>query len=263
VSRDGGADAVVIRTPEGISFALPLAGPAARWLAWQIDVACVAAAGSLLATILRGLLAFSPDVAEALALVLYFGLSILYGLVLEWVWRGQTLGKRMLGLRVMDEEGRRLQPQQIIVRNLLRVLDGLPLIGGAAMLCSRHWQRLGDLAACTIVVRTRRAFAPDIETLQSGKYNSLRGRPRLEARLRQRIAPAEAALAVRAVLRREEIEPPARIAIFARLAARFRALGEIEPDLFEAIPDEQLVRDVLEIVLTRRATAAAPPAPAA
>lgn len=198
------------------------------------------------------MLAFSPDVAEALGLVLYFGLSILYGLVLEWAWRGQTLGKRMLGLRVMDEEGRRLQPQQIIVRNLLRILDGLPLVGGAAMFASRHWQRLGDLAACTIVVRTPRPFAPDIETLRSDKYNSLRGRPRLEARLRQRIAPAEAALAVRALLRREEIEPGARVAIFARLAARFRALGEIEPELFESIPDEQLVRDVLEVVLARR-----------
>jgi uncharacterized RDD family membrane protein YckC len=253
-------DAVVIRTPEGISFALPLAGPAARFLAWQIDVACITAAGSVLATVLRSLLAFDPDLAEALALLFYFGLSILYGLVLEWVWRGQTLGKRLLGLRVMDEEGRRLQPQQIVLRNLLRLVDALPLFAGAAMLATRHWQRLGDLAGSTIVVRTPRPFAPDIESLRSDKYNSLRGRPRLEARLRQRIGPAEAALAVRTLLRRDAIEPPARALLFARLAARFRAAGEIEPEIAESMPDEQLVRNVLEVVLTRKASAAGPPA---
>lgn len=259
-------DAVVIRTPEGISFALPLAGPAARFLAWGVDVACIGAAGSILSIVLRGFIVFSPDLSEALGIVIYFGLSILYGLVLEWVWRGQTLGKRILGLRVMDEEGRRLQPQQIVVRNLLRFLDALPLlylVGGTAMLATRHWQRLGDRAACTIVVRTPRPFAPDIASLQSGKYNSLRGHPRLEARLRQRIPPAEAALAVRALMRRAAIEPAARVAIFGRLAARFRAAGEIEPEIFESIPDEQLVRDVLEIVLTRKAALAGRPAPAA
>jgi uncharacterized RDD family membrane protein YckC len=247
-------DAVLIRTPEGISFALPLAGPAARLLAWGVDIACIGAGGTLIAILVRGTLGVSPDVAEALVVVLYFGLSILYGLVLEWAWRGQTLGKRILGLRVMDEEGRRLQASQIVVRNLLRFVDALPvtyLVGGVAMLASRHWQRLGDRAACTIVVRSPRPFAPDIEALRGDKYNSLRGRPRLEARLRQRIGPAEAALAMRAVLRREAIAPRSRAAVFHRLAERFRAAGEMEPEIAESIPDEQLVRNVLEIVLTR------------
>jgi uncharacterized RDD family membrane protein YckC len=247
-------DAVTIRTPEGIEFALPLAGPTARFLACTVDFLCIAAAGSLLSIVLRALFVFNADVAEALVAILYFGLSIVYGLVLEWAWRGQTVGKRLLGLRVMDEEGRRLQPAQIVMRNLLRSVDVLPacyLVGGAGMLLSRRRQRLGDLAAGTIVVRAPRPFAPDLTALAGDKYNSLRGRPRLEARLRQRITPVEAGLAARALVRRDALDASSRVALYRRLASRFIAAGEIEPALTESLPDEQLVRNVLAVVLSR------------
>ena len=84
-------------------------------------------------------------------------LSLIYAVVSEWVWRGQTVGKRLMGLRVVDARGLRLEPSQVIVRNLMRLLDALPalyLVGGIACVFSRHRQRLGDLAAGTVVVRT-------------------------------------------------------------------------------------------------------------
>src|ERR1039458_4594295 len=92
---------------------------------------------------------FSRDVAAAVTTVLYFVISVVYGILLEWRWRGQTIGKRILGLRVLDIHGMRLQLSQIVLRNLLRFVDMLPafyLVGGIACLFSRNAQRLGDLA---------------------------------------------------------------------------------------------------------------------
>ena len=66
-----------------------------------------------------------------------FVMSIGYAIVLEWRWRGQTIGKRLLGLRVMDVQGLRLQSAQIALRNLLRVVD----IAAAAFTWWAHGQR--------------------------------------------------------------------------------------------------------------------------
>ncbi len=153
---NGSRDALEIRTPEGIVFTLPLAGPLTRFLAWGVDLAAIGATTSLLASLMTALGFVLGDVARALYAIFYFALSIGYGMACEWLLRGQTLGKWLLGLRVVDEQGLRLEPHQILVRNLLRVVDSLPvfyLVGGAAMFLSRRSQRLGDYAANTVVIR--------------------------------------------------------------------------------------------------------------
>src|SRR5271165_1538884 len=122
-----------IKTPEGIVFSQLLAGPVTRFLAWVIDLSCITAlltAAGGLATLAQ---IISPNLARAAATLAYFAISIGYGIVCEWWWRGQTVGKRLLRLRVVDAEGLRLQPQQIVIRNLLRCFDSLPLfyfVGG-------------------------------------------------------------------------------------------------------------------------------------
>ena len=113
---------LLIKTPEGIVFSLLLAGPVVRFLAWVIDLACIAA---ILTVAGRALLLFqivSADLAYAVLTLAYVLISIGYGIVTELYWRGQTIGKRLLRLRVMDEQGLRLQPSQIVIRNLLRAL---------------------------------------------------------------------------------------------------------------------------------------------
>ncbi|MEI9970964.1 MAG: RDD family protein [Ignavibacteriota bacterium] len=75
----------------------------------------------------------NADVASAVSVVGFFVISVVYAIVLEWRWRGQTIGKRLFGLRVMDVHGLHLQFPQIAIRNLLRVIDMLPflyLVGG-------------------------------------------------------------------------------------------------------------------------------------
>lgn len=249
------ANTLLIRTPEGIVFSQLLAGPVTRCLAWLIDMVVILAIamGLVLVSSLLGLV--SEDFAQALATLLFFVTSIGYGMVLEWYWRGQTLGKRALRLRVMDADGLRLHPTQIVIRNLLRFVDMLPLFyfaGGLACLLSRRAQRLGDLAANTIVVRHPRITEPDLDKLLEGKFNSLRGHPHLEARLRQRVSASEASLALQALLRRDELDPPARVGLFAAMAGHFREKSVYPPDITEGLTDEQYVRDIVDIVFRAR-----------
>jgi uncharacterized RDD family membrane protein YckC len=240
-----------IRTPEGITFAFALAGPITRFLACSIDAAAVAAACTVLKTGLQLLHLLSADLSQAMTMITYFVLSIGYGIAMEWAWRGQTLGKRLLGLRVLDEGLLKLQFSQIVVRNLLRVVDMLPVfycVGGITALVSRRAQRLGDLAAHTIVVRHAGYAEPDLDQLATGKYNSLRAHPHLVARLRQLVSPAEAALAMQAVLRRDQLHPDARIHLFAELAAGFKDQVRFPPEVVEPISDEQFVRNVVAVL---------------
>jgi uncharacterized RDD family membrane protein YckC len=246
---------LLIRTPEGIRFAQTLAGPMSRFLAWVIDGAVILGLSWAVGMVFGVFGVLSPDFAQALMMVSYFVISIGYGILLEWIWRGQTLGKRVLRLRVVDAEGLRLQQNQVVIRNLLRFIDMLPafyLVGGLACLFSRHSQRLGDLAANTVVVRAPKIREPDLDQLLAGKYNSLRGHPHLEARLRQRVSPAEAAIAMQALVRRDGLEPAARVTLFAELAEHFRALVPFPAEAVEGMPDEQYVRNVVEVLYRTR-----------
>lgn len=258
-------EALALRTPEGVTFHLPLAGPAARILAWLVDVACLAAAGMVLGGVAGALRWLAPDATVAFATVAYFVLQTGYGIACEWLWRGQTVGKHVLRLRVVDQRGLRLRPYQVVVRNLLRAVDALPilyLVGGVAATLSRRVQRLGDFAAGTVVVRVPRVREPDLEQLAAGKYNSLRSLGYLEARLRRSVGAEEAWLALQALLRREELDPAARVALFADLARGFRERVPYPPELVETLSDEQYVRNVVDVVF-RRVAAARPPARAA
>lgn len=241
--------ALEIRTPEGAVFSLPLAGPVARFLAWLIDLAVVTAGVAILGRIAAALQPVAPDSAAALNLLMFFAASIGYGMALEWRWRGETVGKRVLRLRVVDRGGLRLSPGQVVLRNLLRAVDQLPLlylVGGAAMWRTRHAQRLGDLAANTVVVRAAAVRLPPIDRLAPARFNSLRDHPHLEARLRRTVPPAAAALALRALLRRDELDDAARVELFHDIAAAFRAAARLPPELVRDLPDEQLVRNAVD-----------------
>jgi uncharacterized RDD family membrane protein YckC len=245
-----------IRTPEGVIFSYRLAGPITRALAWGIDFVVIMMLMNGVQKAIAMLQLFSPDFAGAVAVLLFFGLNVGYGILLEWLWRGQTLGKRVLNLRVLDATGLRLQFHQCLLRNLLRVVDCLPafyLVGGLTSLLNRRAQRLGDLAAGTVVIHTPQHAEPNLEQLLAGKFNSLRNSPHLAARLRQRVSPDEARLALTALLRRESYDADARIALFAELAAHFKGLVAFPAEDVDALPDEQYVRNVVDILFRTKA----------
>lgn len=240
-----------IRTPEGIVFSQLLAGPVARSLAWAVDLGCVLLLVTAFSAVTTLLVLINPGAAIALQLIGYFTVSIGYGIACEWLWRGQTVGKRMCRLRVVDAEGLRLQFNQVVTRNLLRFVDALPLfylVGGAVAWFSPFCQRLGDIAANTVVIRHPRLREPDLDQLLAGKYNSLRQYPHLAARLRQNVSPAEASLALQAVLRRDEFDPSARIELFADLASHFRARTQFPAEATEGLADEQYIRNVVDLI---------------
>ncbi|QTA92473.1 RDD family protein [Desulfonema magnum] len=242
---------LTIKTPEGIAFSLHLAGPVTRFLAWLIDLASIFVI-SLTARIAAGFLGvISPDIASAAVILAYFIISIGYGIAMEWYWRGQTIGKRLLRLRVMDEQGLRLQFNQVVIRNLLRFVDSLPafyMVGGLACLVSPRVQRLGDLAANTIVVWNGAVSEPDLDQLLTGKYNSFRNYPHLEARLRHHISVREAGIVLQALLRRDELDPSARLELFKEIAMHFKRAVKFPQEATDGISDEQYVRNVADVL---------------
>jgi len=253
-----------IRTPEGIVFSLQLAGPVTRFLAWGIDFAAVAALILMVSYALTFLSIFGVflmwvgDWVGAFYAVAIFVINTGYNILLEWMWRGQTLGKRLLRLSVMDAQGLRLRFSQIVIRNLLRAADMLPmmyLVGGIACVINRRSQRLGDFAANTVVVRTPKIVTPDLDQILAGKYNSFRDYPHIEARLRHRISPEEARIALQALVRRDTLEPQARVELFAEIAQHFRTLVVFPEEATYAITDEQYVRNVVDVVFRPQSVA--------
>jgi uncharacterized RDD family membrane protein YckC len=229
-------------------------------LAWIIDFVAVLVVMFAVSTVIRFVALVSEDFSGFLGIVAYFVLSTGYAITLEWVWRGQTIGKRLFGLRVMDAAGLRLTFSQVAIRNLLRAADMLPslyLVGGITALVTQHHQRLGDIAANTVVIRARQAALPRVEAIAAGKYNSLRDHPRLQAQLRQAVSPDEATVALDALMRRENFDPSERVRIFHELAKHFRERVPFPDDVNRGVTDEQYLRNVVDSLYRRDASPSA------
>ncbi len=255
--RDGTlTNELLLQTPEGVRFRFRLAGPATRLFALYIDFACILVLLSFISSAAGLFKVISADLFLATETIAYFVLSVGYFMALEWIFRGQTLGKRVMKLRVVDADGLRLRFFQIVIRNLLRAVDMLPglyTVGGIAVLLSPKLQRLGDIAANTIVIRTNTETIPDLEPLLGSSYNSLRSYPHLAARLRQAIQPEEAQIALDAIFRRDELRADARIDLFSELAAHFRSSVSFPEESVIGLTDEQYVRNIVDLLFRPRA----------
>lgn len=158
-------DRLSIPTPEGVDLELVLAGLGSRLVAGIIDYA-VQGVVLLALTFLGFALAGDGNSGGFLlaGLVLAsFLVSFGYPVAFETLASGRTPGKRATGLRVVRLGGEPVGFLASAVRNLLRLVDSLPgiyAVGAASILFSRRNQRLGDLAAGTLVVRERRAPLP-------------------------------------------------------------------------------------------------------
>jgi uncharacterized RDD family membrane protein YckC len=177
-------------------------------------------------------------VGVAVLIALAFLLTWGYFLVFELIWNGQTPGKRIAGIRVLTTRGEPVTLVHALVRNLLRLVDMLPtsyMVGVICILVTRRGQRLGDLAAGTVVVRERHAELP--RTLPP-----LDPSLALPAHLASAFSTEDIRLARDFLLRAPSLPPARRYElgrqIAATLRARLQAFGQpVPPDL----ADERLL----------------------
>jgi len=149
----------VVELVDGVEIRLRMAGPMLRAAAYGIDFMIRA---TILVTGAFGFyfagLAIGDKVAQGLILLTWFLLDWLYPIVFEMGKHGATPGKRLMGLRVVQATGSPITLGQAIVRNFLRFIDGMPFFtyafGLTTCLATKRFQRLGDLAAGTVVIYT-------------------------------------------------------------------------------------------------------------
>lgn len=159
-----------VETPEGLALSLRCAGVTPRAYAWLIDFGVRWTVILTFAT----LLAVFGEAGQGLTLLVLFLLYWGYPVVLEVLLDGQTLGKKALGLRVVNANGTPVTWLPSIVRNLLRFVDMMPFFYGFGVLSGlfdRYGRRLGDLAAGTVVVYVEkvgsRVSAPPVPAMAS------------------------------------------------------------------------------------------------
>lgn len=150
---------VPAETPEGILLELRPAGLAVRFYAFVIDwlVRLMVLYGAAM------IAPFIGGIGVAFWTILFFALEWFYPVAFELGRRGATPGKRVLGLKVIMDNGLPVTPAASLTRNLLRFADFLPALYGFAavsMLLRRDCKRLGDIAAATLVVYQPRQASP-------------------------------------------------------------------------------------------------------
>ena len=249
-------DAFVIRTPENVTFEFELAGVGSRALAWAVDVLVMGVLIYVSALLAQPLIALGGGFGLALLFVLIFLIQWWYSALLEWWWGGQTLGKRLVGLRAVSEKGVRMTFVQAVIRNLVRIVDLLPglyLVGGLSAVLDPYQRRLGDLAAATIVVRERRAPAPTAVVPPSERYNTFVHDPSVAIAVRRITAPERDAM-IGLSLRRERLPLAVRRQLFQRLAEHLEArLGVTRPPYFS---EEKFVLNLTAVALGQSARVA-------
>src|SRR5450432_4158285 len=166
-------ETLIIETPERVPLHFALASIGNRFLACAIDhtiqvlsIGIMVLAFAIVANVssLGDRLQNAPKWVIAVLIVVVFLLVSGYFAFFEWLWSGQTPGKRWLKLRVIREDGRPITFFEAAVRNLLRDLDMMPApfysIGLISVFINSRDQRIGDMVAGTVVVREREAEAP-------------------------------------------------------------------------------------------------------
>ncbi len=247
---------IAVVTPENIAFDYHLAGPFRRLPAYLIDVAVrwLLIIGIVLAIyLIGGLIDFRVlgPFAVAAGFLVYFGISWFYGTLMETYYNGRTVGKWAVGIRAIDVEGRPISGKRAFIRNLLRIADLAPIaaissfaedvppifiiptgmIGMATMLTTRRMQRLGDLAAGTMVIIDERSWRLPVAKVDDPRVPALASFFPGDYRVSRSMARTLAVYA-----ERRHFLTPARRREVARhltipLIERFDFRSDIDPDL--------------------------------
>jgi uncharacterized RDD family membrane protein YckC len=171
-------EVLIIETPERVPLHFALASIGNRFLACAVDhllqlllmlLVVVALQWAGLLSEYKDRLSEAPKWAIAALILAVFVIWSGYFAVFEWLWHGQTPGKRWLRLRVIREDGRPVTVWEAAARNLIRIFDMMPFpfysVGLLSVFLSSRDQRVGDFVAGTVVVREREAEAPTFDAV--------------------------------------------------------------------------------------------------
>lgn len=241
---------VEVAAPENIVFRFRVAGPFQRLVAFLVDVVVrlMAVATVVLFSGLVGAafgVSGSGGALVGLVLCTWFALDWGYGAILEAAWNGRTIGKRLQGLRVVGIDGRPINAMQAMLRNVLRSADMLPavplawyddswwwapvpicVVGLASAAANRRMQRLGDLAAGTMVILEERLSPlPGSSAAEDARLaEALEDLP-----IQLAVAPRTAAAIAQYVERRARLAPGRREEVASLLGETLRSRLRIEP----------------------------------
>ena len=244
------SDKLTIDTPEQISIEFPLAGIGSRFMAIAVDV-LIESAGYVLLLLLANFLL--PDLSKhwptawnwAAAVLIFVFFSVYWGYyaVFETLWKGQTPGKRLAGIRVIKDTGRPVTAYEAVARNLLRVVDQLPgmyAVGVITMFLNKKSKRIGDFVAGTVVVHERKQ--------DSGVFFNTSSQPSTALEV-SKLSNRELEVIETFLARRLDLSPELRRSTAQRLAQRISEKlgchmpGHDHEDFLEAVAKE--LRDTM------------------
>jgi uncharacterized RDD family membrane protein YckC len=245
-----------IISAEKVPIVHRVAGLGARFLAWLIDFSIIMAVILFLLLYATVWEMMREGFGIAAVAVFTFVLQWGYFLLFEWLWYGQTPGKRLVGIRVLDWQGSSISFGQSATRNLLRVVDGLPLlvpdlmpvlygVGFLVALANRENRRLGDLAAGTLVVYVESQKQPLEQLLRQEAVGSLPRLPMIRQRLEQ-LSRAQKQTLLDLCQRRDELRLRERTRQFAAVAEYFRRQLGLTPQELQS--DEKFVLQLTAVI---------------
>src|SRR5882672_10257316 len=231
---------LLVETPEHVTIDYEIAGLGSRALAAMADHLLLSlwTLAVMLGTSYLGLL--SRSFATLVYVVVIFLSLWGYFALLEGLRRGQTPGKRWLGIRVVMDTGHPVTLPAALLRNLLRVADFAPFgyfLGGVFVGFHPRGKRLGDLVAGTVVVRDRPHEARPAATARPVEYLAV-GAPRLADAEFRLLAGFRARAAEMSLGPRQRLSA----ALFERFGARFPELGGTADEILEQIFDDETAR---------------------
>jgi len=239
---------LTILTPEHVPIRLIPAGLGSRFIALTVDFILIM--GIVIAIAMVSQLLALLGLQATVQITLTFIVMWAYHMYFELRHQGRSPGKRFAGLRVIDNRGLPMTPQQVFVRNVVRAFDAIPLfygLGGLIAVFDPYHRRLGDIAAGTLVIREMQPVEYAGQLAQVRKFNSLRT-PRVLRLVRHRISLEEREYLLALCLRAQKLESQLRFDLMEEVGAHYRQKLEIDDP---HLSGENLVLDLTALLFER------------
>ena len=253
-------DVIEIVTPERVELNFPIAGLGSRFVALIIDMIVIGAMITALILVesmvnmylLRDMYLISLSSSAFMIAVVVLNLG--YFIFFEYLWNGQTPGKRVVKIRVMRTGGLPVNLASAVIRNLMRPVDIMLFsiaVGFLVLFLSKQSQRPGDYAAGTLVVRDRNITLKDLDIyLKTQTQDKLIESIPLDNRF-SRLDNMDAHLLDQFMARRSDLGLDQRQELAKRIADSIRIKLKLKPDDYES--NENLIKAAYKSIKERQA----------